>query len=81
MKNAISTQVPRLLSIAEVAWLLGIDNSQVCRAIRLGRLPVVRRRGRVLVPAHVLAHLAAGDLRDGGPRTEPPVGTCEWGGA
>jgi len=73
MKNTISTQVPSLLSIAEVAWLLGVDNSQVCRAIRLGRLPVARRRGRVLVPAHVLAHLAAG--------TEPPAGRPGGGGA
>ncbi|MFB9301952.1 hypothetical protein [Kibdelosporangium philippinense] len=32
----------------------------MCRAIRLGRLPVVRRRHRVLVPAHALAHLAGG---------------------
>lgn len=62
MKNAISTRDPRLLSLAEVAWLLGVDNSWVCRAVRVGLLPVVRRRRRVLVPAHVLAHLAgAGD--------------------
>ncbi len=73
MNNAISTQVPSLLSIAEVAWLLSVDNSQVCRAIRLGRLPVVRRRGRVLVPAHVLAHLASG--------MEPPAGAAGRGGA
>jgi excisionase family DNA binding protein len=78
MKNAISIQGSSLLSIAEVAWLLGVDNSQVCRAIRLGRLPVVRRRGRVLVPAYVLAYLASGDLPDGdlwegGPRMEPPA--------
>jgi hypothetical protein len=59
MKNKVSSQSPRLLSIPEVAWLLGIDNSRVCRAIRIGLLPVVRRRNRLLVPAHALAHLAA----------------------
>lgn len=48
-----------MLSISEVAWLLGVDNMQVCRLIRVGVLPIVRRRSRVLVPAHVLTHLAA----------------------
>jgi hypothetical protein len=54
MKTAISAGSPALLSIPEVAWLLGVDNSRVCRLIRVGFLPVVRRRSRVLVPAHVL---------------------------
>lgn len=58
MKNTVSTHSSCLLSIAEVAWLLGIDNSRVCRAIRVGTLPVVRRGRRVLVPAHALAHLS-----------------------
>ena len=47
-----------MLAVPEVAWLLGVDQSRVCRLIRVGVLPVVRRRSRVLVPAHVLAHLA-----------------------
>jgi len=50
-----------LLSIPEVAWLLGVDNSRVCWAIRVGVLPVVRRRGRMLIPSHTLAYLADGD--------------------
>jgi excisionase family DNA binding protein len=58
-----------LLSIPEVAWLLGVDNSTVCRAIRLGIIPAMRRRGRLLVPAHVVAHLA-----DDESRTDPPAG-------
>lgn len=61
MKNAISIYSPSLLSIPEVAWILGVDTSRVCQAIRIGLLPVVRRRGRVLVPANVLAHLADSD--------------------
>lgn len=81
MKNAIHAQVPRLLSIAEVAWLLGVDNSRVCRAIRVGLLPVVRRRRRVLVSAHVLVHLAAGDLPDGARCTTPPAEASGRGGA
>jgi hypothetical protein len=59
MKTTISAGSLALLSIPEVAWLLGVDNSRVCRLIRVGLLPVVRRRSRVLVPAHVLAHLVA----------------------
>jgi hypothetical protein len=67
MKNSISASSSFLLSIPEVAWLLGVDNSRVCRAIRIGLLPVVRRRGRAFVPAHALAHLAdSGDQSDEG---------------
>jgi excisionase family DNA binding protein len=58
MRNKIPSGPPTLLSIPEVAWLLGVDHSWVCRLIRVGVLPVVRRRSRVLVPASVLAHLA-----------------------
>lgn len=61
MKKSRSTQSSCLLSIPEVAWLLGLDNSRVCRAIRVGLLPVVRRGRRLLVPAHVLTHLADHD--------------------
>lgn len=61
MKNSFSTGSTALLSVTEVAWLLGVDNSHVCRAIRIGLLPVARRKGRVLVPAHALAHLANSD--------------------
>ena len=60
MQTTIAAGASALLSVPEVAWLLGVDNSRVCRLIRVGSLPVVRRRSRVLVPAHVLAHLAAG---------------------
>jgi len=58
MKNTTYKSSSVLLSIPEVAWILGVDNSLVCRAIRIGLLPVVRHRGRVLVPAHALVHLA-----------------------
>lgn len=63
--NPISTRSSCLLSISEVAWLLGVEESSVCRAIRVGLLPVVRRGRRLLVPAHVLVHLADDDLGDG----------------
>jgi excisionase family DNA binding protein len=61
MKNSLSAHSTRLLSIAEVAWLLGIDNSCVCRAIRVGLLPVARRGRRLLIPAYALTHLAVSE--------------------
>jgi hypothetical protein len=47
-----------LLSIGQVAWLTGGTEANVCRAIRVGVLPVVRRGGRVLIPACAVADLA-----------------------
>lgn len=47
-----------LLSIEQVAWLTGGDVASVCRAIRVGLLPVVWRRDQVRIPARALAHLA-----------------------
>jgi excisionase family DNA binding protein len=67
MKNTVSTHSSCLLSIAEVAWLLGVNHSLVCRAIRVGALPAVRRGRRLLVPAHALAHLTD----DSDPCAEP----------
>jgi hypothetical protein len=57
MQTTNSAGTPALLSIPEVAWLLGVNHSRVCQLIRIGLLPIVRRRSRVLVPAHALAHL------------------------
>jgi uncharacterized protein len=52
------TSPQTFLSIRQVAWLLGVSESRVCRAIRIGRLPCVRRRRCLVIPAHALAHLA-----------------------
>jgi hypothetical protein len=73
MKRSHNENRPGLLSISEAAWILGVNDSRVCRAIRLGLLPVVRRRGRLLIPAHALAHLADDD--------EPCMGSDVRGGA
>lgn len=70
MKNSTSEKSSHLLSIPEVAWLLGVEESHVCRAIRLGTLPVVHRRRRLLIPAHALAHLA--DSNDQCPDPQRP---------
>nr|WP_207925873.1 hypothetical protein [Actinocrispum wychmicini] len=33
----------------------------MCQLIRVGVLPVAKRRSRMVVPAHALAHLAVAD--------------------
>lgn len=45
------TNPQKFLSIRQAAWLLGVSESRVCRAIRLGRLPYVRRRTCLVIPA------------------------------
>jgi excisionase family DNA binding protein len=69
------THTSRLLTISEAAWILGVSKARVCRAIRLGLLPVVRRRGRVLIPAGALAHLSTrGDSAADHPDVAGPTG-------
>ena len=54
-----------VFSIRETAWILGVDRFEVCRLIRVGALPTIRRRSRLVVPAHALARLlpASGEGR------------------
>ena len=53
------------LSIRETAWILGVNQSEVSRLIRVGALRTIRRRSRLVVPAQVLARLlpASGERR------------------
>jgi hypothetical protein len=58
----MKTPVPRIrrsgfYTMREAAWILGIDPSMVCRATRTGALPAVRRRSRLVMPAHALVRL------------------------
>jgi hypothetical protein len=59
-----------MLSVREAAWALGVDQSVVCRAIRRDVLPLVKRRGRAVVPAaaviRLLCHVRVREARDGG---------------
>jgi hypothetical protein len=59
MMNAGNKAVrgPEFVSIRDAAWVLGVDQPVVCRAIRHGVLPLARRRGRDGVPAAALARL------------------------
>lgn len=45
---------PAYYSIRKAAWILGVEQSRVSRAIRLGTLRAVRRQGRLVVPAGAL---------------------------
>jgi excisionase family DNA binding protein len=44
-------------SLAEAAWLLGVPLSTISKAVRIGSIQTVRRRSRLVVPAHVLERL------------------------
>lgn len=46
-----------VFSVREAAWLLRVTEDDVCRLIRVGVLPRVRRRSRLVVPAYALARL------------------------
>jgi hypothetical protein len=54
ISRAVSTGV---FSIREVSWILGVSESEVCRLIRVGVLPTVRRHSRLVVPAYAVARL------------------------
>lgn len=73
MKKSSSFHSSDLLSISEVAWILGVSESRVYRAIRVGTVPVVRRGRRLLIPAHALAHLADSEAGSTGSRPERPI--------
>jgi hypothetical protein len=52
--------------LAETAWLLGVPRAVVSRGIRVGEIPAVWRRSRLVVPAYVVKRLlgeAAGGER------------------
>lgn len=55
-----------LYTVREAAWILGVEPSRVSRAIRLGTLPVVPKRGRVLIPHAALTRLLGEPVDNGG---------------
>ena len=60
-----------LLSVREAAWALGVDQSVVCRAIRRGVLPLVKRRGRAVVPVAAVTRLLCHAATTPGSRARP----------
>ncbi len=51
---------PAYYTVREAAWVLGVEPARVARAIRLGTLPAVWRRGRFVIPASALGRLLGG---------------------
>jgi hypothetical protein len=80
--NVANRTVPgrSVLSVRDAAWALGVDQSAVCRAIRRGVLPLVKRRGRTVVPVAAVTRLLcqattpARGARDGGDADGLPTG-------
>jgi excisionase family DNA binding protein len=68
---------PAYYSVKQAAWILGVDPSTIFRAIRVGTLRSVRRRGRRVIPASALTRLLGApiDSQDGTPAED-----CESGG-
>lgn len=66
MRTSVPDSGREFYSVREAAWLLGVPRSAVSRGIRTGAIPAVRRRSRLVVPAHVVARLL--DERAGGER-------------
>jgi hypothetical protein len=54
---------PAYYSLADAAWILGVDRDHVHRAIRVGTLRVERRRSRLVIPAVELRRVLDGGAR------------------
>jgi uncharacterized protein len=54
---------PAFYSLADAAWILGVDINQIRRAIRVGALRAVRRRSRLVIPAAELRRVLEGGAR------------------
>lgn len=62
-KTTHNAGTPAFYSVADAAWILGVDRDQIHRAIRLGVLPVIRRRSRLVIPAAALRRVLDGGAR------------------
>jgi hypothetical protein len=55
---------PAYYTVREAAWILGIEPSKVARAIRVGSVRAVWRRGRLVLPAGELTRLLSESTDD-----------------
>jgi hypothetical protein len=63
MTNSVNAvDFPATLPIRQAAWVLGIPQSAVHRAIRVGVLRTVRRRSRLVVVAADVHRLLSSDV-------------------
>ena len=61
--TTIGAGSPVYFSIRQAAWLLGVSESRVCRAIRVGTLRAVRRRSRLVIPTAEVRRVLDGGAR------------------
>ena len=59
-RSGRSSRRSNYVSVRQVAWLLGVPTSVVHRAIRVGTLPAVRRRSRLVVQENDVRRLMLG---------------------
>ncbi|OLF10477.1 hypothetical protein BLA60_14865 [Actinophytocola xinjiangensis] len=57
MNAAVPDSGREFYGVREAAWLLGVPESVVSRGVRVGSIPAVSRRGRLVVPGHVVRRL------------------------
>jgi hypothetical protein len=51
---------PAYVTVKQAAWILGVSEHRISRAIRTGTLAAVRRRSRLVVPVGALRRLLGG---------------------
>lgn len=56
---------PDFYTIKQAAWLLGVSEAAVARDIRVGLIPTVQRRSRLMIPAAAVNRRLA-ELGNGG---------------
>jgi predicted site-specific integrase-resolvase len=54
MTSQMPANGPAFYTIKQAAWLLGVSEDAIARDIRVGLIPVVRRRSRSVIPAAVI---------------------------
>ncbi|WP_020659679.1 hypothetical protein [Amycolatopsis benzoatilytica] len=62
-KNSPDAGGPAFYSLADAAWILGVDRDEVSRAIRVGTLRAERRRSRLVISAAELRRVLDGGAR------------------
>ena len=62
-KNMPDAGGPAFYSLADAAWILGVDPNEIHRAIRVGVLRTERRRSRLVIPAAELRRVLDGGAR------------------
>jgi hypothetical protein len=61
MSNSMpKTGSPAFYTVKQAAWILGVSEAELVRAIKRGVVPTVRRRSRLVVPAAALRRLLGG---------------------